>query len=130
MSTDNKNLSVVNCFFWTEGHKGKRGYGNRMFGRNKSYVLMFFCLKIIKICLSRTVFWTKGHKDNMEDLAEAVLLSVNIISGGLFVFVFVFFFVFRGGQSGCLLEGDTEITLVAESGLFGNFQNRQVRLFQ
>ena len=66
----------------------------------------------------------------MEDLAEAVLLSVNIISGGLFVFVFVFFFVFRGGQSGCLLEGDTEITLVAESGLFGNFQNRQVRLFQ
>ena len=24
---------------------------------------MFFCLKIIKICLSRTVFWTKGHKD-------------------------------------------------------------------
>ena len=40
MSTDNKNLSVVNCFFWTEGHKDKRGYGNRMFGRNKSYVLL------------------------------------------------------------------------------------------
>ena len=45
-------------FFGTEGHKDKRGYGNGMFGRNKSYVLLFLCLQIIKTCPSRTVFWT------------------------------------------------------------------------
>ena len=44
-------MSVKNYFFWTKGHKDKRGYGNGMFGRNKSYVLLFLCLKTMEICL-------------------------------------------------------------------------------
>ena len=51
LSTNNKNMSVKNYFFWTKGHKDKRGYGNGMFGRNKSYVLLFLCLKTMEICL-------------------------------------------------------------------------------
>ena len=51
-----------------------------MFDRNKSYVLLFFCLKIIKTCLSRTIFLdtrTQGQKGDMgiEGLVETILMS-------------------------------------------------------
>ena len=62
-------MSVKNYFFWTKGHKDKRGYGNGMFGRNKSYVLLFLCLQIIKTCPSRTAFFdirTQGQKGIWE----------------------------------------------------------------
>ena len=60
-----KNMSVVNCFFRQKNTRTKERYGNRELGRNKFYVLLFFCLQIIKTCLSRTVFFdkrTQGQK--------------------------------------------------------------------
>ena len=65
--------------FWTKGHKDKRGYGNGMFGRNKSYVLLFLCLQIIRICLSRTVFF--GQKDirTKGDMEIECLVEINLM---------------------------------------------------
>ena len=37
-------MSVKNYFFWTKGHKDKRGYGNGLVEIN----LMFFCSYVLK----------------------------------------------------------------------------------
>ena len=51
LSKNNKNMSVVNCFFRQKNTRKKGRYWNGMFGRNKSYVLLFLCLKTMEICL-------------------------------------------------------------------------------
>ena len=67
LSTNNKNMSVVNCFFRQKNKRTKGRYGNRMSDRNKSSVLLFLCLQIIKICQSKNCyFWTKEQKDIRE----------------------------------------------------------------
>ena len=73
-------MSVQELFFRQKNTRTKGRYWNRMSGRNNSYVLLFLCLKIIKICLSRTIFLdkrTQGHKGDMgiEGLVETILMS-------------------------------------------------------
>ena len=79
LSTNNKNMSVVNCFFRQKNTRTKGRYWNRGFDRNKSYVLLFFCLQIIKTCPSRTIFF--GQKDirTKGDMEMECLVEINLM---------------------------------------------------
>ena len=79
MSTNNKILSVQELFFLTKEQKDKRGYWNRGLGRNKSYVLLFFCLQIIKTCQSRTIFLDTRTQGQKGDMGMECLIEINLM---------------------------------------------------